>query len=461
MAAAAAPKGLDPVLVGKAATALLAHLKKESKEELFDDGNALSLVFHLKKIPGRQLAKPVQIALPHSIYNPEDGVELCLFVKDAAVDEVKAKLVAGKVGGFTKVMGVTKLRKKYREFRDRRDLVARFAAFFADDRVIRMMPKLCGKPFFHRSKQPAPVRIDRGDIGATLARARDSTWLYVGQQCVSVRVARANMTAEQVAANILAAVTPAVEAFPKKWRGVQAIYLTGVNTLSLPLFKALPEVHIAADELDDEEDSEGEEEDGSGSEDGGSDEGSEDEDEDEGDSEEEAPAASAGKKAAAAAAAAAGSKAAAAAGGKPAKAGAAAAGKPAKPTTAAPAGAAAAAAAAGASAAAPVAGKKRSRPEDAAEAAAAGASGSKQLKAADGGAKKPAAAAVPSGAAAGEAKKPAKADSAAAGGKSGKAAAAAKPAAAAPAAGKAPAAAAGKGAAQAKPAKAAKAAGKK
>ena len=180
--------------------------------------------------------------LPHSCLDPEQGTEMCLFVKDADVEKVKAALIEKRIPGFTKVMGVSKLRTKYREFCDRRALVARYAAFFADKRVLPMMPKLCGKAFFERRKQPMPVDVERGDLAAALAAVRDATWLALGQQCSAVRIGRAYMEPAAVAANVMAAIPLAVAAIPGKWRSVLSIHLRGVDTPSLPLYKSLPTV---------------------------------------------------------------------------------------------------------------------------------------------------------------------------------------------------------------------------
>jgi hypothetical protein len=158
------------------------------------------------------------------------------------------KLLEARVGGFTKVMGVNKLRKKYHEFKDRRALVERYAAFYADDRIVPMIPKLCGKPFFSRRKLPMPVVVAHGDIAKTLSAARDSTWLVVGQQTCAFKVGRAHMTPENVAENIMAAIGPAVARLPGKWAGVQSINLRGVDTVSAPIYRATQEAVTAAKE---------------------------------------------------------------------------------------------------------------------------------------------------------------------------------------------------------------------
>jgi len=193
--------------------------------------------------------------------NPEDGVELCLIVKDDALEEIKAGIIEEKVGGFTKVMGVSKLKKQYREFKDKRELVSKYDAFFCDDRVVTMMPQLCGKVFFSKKKEPMPVRLSRGALGGSLVCVRDSTWLRVGAQTVSVRVGRSNFTPAQLTENILAILDPAVEKFPKKWKGVAGVHLRGLNTLGLPLFRNLSVSGLEdVEEAGEEEDNEGDEE---------------------------------------------------------------------------------------------------------------------------------------------------------------------------------------------------------
>jgi hypothetical protein len=167
--------------------------------------------------------------------------------------DFKQKLAATPVPTFTKVIGVEKLRKNYKEYKSRRELADRYDLFVADERVVRMLPQLLGKTFYEKKKVPVPVRLDRATWPRELATARDSTHVLVGWgQTMSVRVGRSDMTAAevggggtrgaacpcgvgahaldcrlpptplaQVAENIMAVVGPAVAHVAKKWRGVQ------------------------------------------------------------------------------------------------------------------------------------------------------------------------------------------------------------------------------------------------
>lgn len=232
--------------------------------------------------------------------NPEDGIEICVISKDPT-DELKAKLLEVPVAGVTKVLAVNKLKKKYHEYKMRRELVAKYDAFFCDDRVITMMPQLCGKIFFERRKQPVPIRVDGKAAGAAkaIATARDSTFVFIGAgQTVNIRVGISNMTAEQVAANIMAAIGPTVDNIPKKWKNVGSIYLQATGTVALPVYKSLPSLTIIDDDADmeDENDAQIEDDDASDAE-------SDEETEEEGQKATK-PAPAKGKKGAAAAAAA-------------------------------------------------------------------------------------------------------------------------------------------------------------
>jgi ribosome biogenesis protein UTP30 len=267
------PPAVDPAVSLKAASALLAHLNKKGTT-LIDDPALLYVTFNLKKQPGRSFPKPVRVALPTPVFDPASGAEVCLIVKDGA-NEIAEHLLKVPVLGLTKVITVSSLKTKYKAFQHRRPLVSQFKAFFADDRVVTMMPKLCGNTFSNPKKMPTPVRLTVGDISKELEAARDASYLYVGAQCTSIRVGRADNSAEEVAANMTAAVAAALPHFAKGLKGVLSIYLSATDSVSLPLYKALPSLSMAAE--DDSEDDEGSE---------GSD---EEDDEEEGDEEDEAP----------------------------------------------------------------------------------------------------------------------------------------------------------------------------
>lgn len=62
---------------------------------------------------------------------------------------------------ITKVIGIGKLKAKYKSFESRRQLRAEYDCFLADKRIITMLPKTLGKVFYSSGmKRPIPVDLE-------------------------------------------------------------------------------------------------------------------------------------------------------------------------------------------------------------------------------------------------------------------------------------------------------------
>jgi hypothetical protein len=124
----------------------------------------------LKKMPlQKRKDKPIPLPLPHPLLSPE-GADLCLFVKDHKGEGHKeAKAMVNRFerkGGVAKVVGLSKLRSKYESHEAKRELCKLYDLFLADERILPSLPKLIGKSFFKKKKQPIPVDITVKDFPA-------------------------------------------------------------------------------------------------------------------------------------------------------------------------------------------------------------------------------------------------------------------------------------------------------
>lgn len=199
--------------------------------------------------------------IPNSLLDPERGVSCCLFVKDPQED-MEEVLGAHPVPGFDRIIGYRQLRTQFRDFKKRRELLAEHDAFFCDDRILPMLPKLIGSSFSRPRQNPAPVRLHRVPVGdkakgskakeagagkaleAALSRARDATWIrFLGQgSTFSVRTAYPFHTPAQVAANVASVIQHTANAVPGGMANIQAIYLKSTTSVPLQLhasFKGL------------------------------------------------------------------------------------------------------------------------------------------------------------------------------------------------------------------------------
>ena len=285
----------------KASTALLKHIHSESQrreassiarnlliadnEDPQDtEGQPLWLNLTAKKhLSDKARLKPGRIILPHSLHIA-GSTTICLITTDPqrSVKDVIASpsFPASVASRITRVIGIKKLKLRYKTFESRRQLFSEHTIFLADDRIVTLLPKLLGKVFYSSSRRPVPINLtppkEKGANGKPTPHARDSLAKVVASPkqiareverslactqvqispsvSVSVRVGLSSFTASQVAENIEAVVEGLVSRFvPKGWRNVRSIHIKGTSTTPLPIWQA-QELWVEATDVLEEED---------------------------------------------------------------------------------------------------------------------------------------------------------------------------------------------------------------
>eukprot|EP00741_Cyanophora_paradoxa_P024037 tig00021721_g23212.t1 len=241
---------LNEKQVRKAAKALLKHAEvvkqnkqqQQGKSELFDDDAFIVLQITYKTVPKKNnILTPAQIPLKHTLH-PIEETELCLFTKDPQ-REYKNMIEEKQVPGVKKVIGLSKLRAKYKTYEAKRQLSGSYDLFLADERIVRFLPTLLGKAFIQRKRHPITVRLTKENITKQVLRACDSTYLFYGTGPVSaVKIARTGFSEAQIVENIMGAIDAIAEKVPKKWANIQALHLKTGDSLALPIYNSLPTV---------------------------------------------------------------------------------------------------------------------------------------------------------------------------------------------------------------------------
>jgi ribosome biogenesis protein UTP30 len=95
-------------------------------------------------------AHVVSSPIKHSLVDPRTSA-VCLITKDPQ-REYKALLEEAGVKFISRVVGIEKLKGKFKPFEARRALLRENALFLADERVIPLLPRLLGKIFFTAKK---------------------------------------------------------------------------------------------------------------------------------------------------------------------------------------------------------------------------------------------------------------------------------------------------------------------
>lgn len=265
----------------KAASALLKHIKStekghSSKPNLLtsaDDNNedeAIWLILTTKNhISSQKRLKPQRISVPHPL-NTSPNTTICLITCDPQrtyKDIVSSPAFPTALGArITRVIGLTKLQTKFKQYEAQRKLFAEHDIFLADDRIITQLAKALGKTFYKTTtKRPVPVHIaapppktDGKKIARTKAPRESSepttpkaiaAEIEKAIQCAlvnlspstntAVRVGYSSWDAKKLAENVEAVANALIEKFvTKKWRGVKALHIKGPETASLPIWLA-------------------------------------------------------------------------------------------------------------------------------------------------------------------------------------------------------------------------------
>ena len=265
--------------VHKASEALLKHIqerkKSSSNKNLLEAGNEDSpasavpiwLVFSTKKhVVDKNRLKPGKISIPHSLNRPDSSI--CLITADpqrAFKDVLEEEPFPAQLRSQIRVLGLEKLKQRYKSFEQKRELMADYDIFLADDRIITNLPYLLGKTAYQSSKRPMPIDLKPSNeknepkiIGkrikkdvtnrktpsaSTLAKriesALASARVHLSPSAsTSIHVGFSHFRPDQLEDNITAVVEGMIEKFvPKGWNNVKSIFIKGSETAALPIWQ--------------------------------------------------------------------------------------------------------------------------------------------------------------------------------------------------------------------------------
>nr|CAD1823729.1 unnamed protein product [Ananas comosus var. bracteatus] len=140
------------------------------------------------------------------------------------------------------------LRSDFKPFEARRRLCASHDLFVADRRVLPLLPRLLGKSFFRKKKNPLPLDLSRPGWPLQLRRLLRSTFLYLRSgTCCAVKVGRLSMDPDLVVDNVLAVADAAAARLPRKWANVRSLHVKAVDSVALPIYQVVPEPGLKID----------------------------------------------------------------------------------------------------------------------------------------------------------------------------------------------------------------------
>ncbi|GAV65170.1 Ribosomal_L1 domain-containing protein [Cephalotus follicularis] len=223
---------------------------KTIKPLLLEEDEFIYLILTLKKIPPKSRTNPFKVNLPHPLINPEtDHSELCLIIDDRSKSHLTKEDAQKKIKSenipISKVIKISKLKTDYRPFEAKRKLCGSYDMFFADKRVIPLLPKLLGKQFFKKKKIPVPVDLKHKNWKEQIEKACGSALLYLRTgTCSVIKVGKVSMSKNEIVENVVAAIDGIGEIVPRKWGNVRSFHLKMFESLALPVYQAVPDLKL-------------------------------------------------------------------------------------------------------------------------------------------------------------------------------------------------------------------------
>merc|ERR1711971_1391060 len=158
------------------------------------------------------------------------------------------------VKGVTQIISLRELKVEYKQFEAKIQLSNKFDLFLADDRIIRLLPKFLGKPFYSRKKLPLQINLQAKDLSKEMARCLHTTQLPMTHtgSCSMVTVGSTNTEDSELSENIKSVMETLATKYPGGLKNIRSVNIFS-GTSSLPIYattRATKEVgHVSGAKL--------------------------------------------------------------------------------------------------------------------------------------------------------------------------------------------------------------------
>ena len=229
--------------------------EKASSKDLFEMSRKpfIYLNFLLNKLPEVPNYRDIQLTLPSSIYNL-DQEEKRLFILTNEVKKKNKEVLKAFSGGW-KFISYEKLKKNFKEYKDKRALLKTYDLFFCERSLIGNLKQALGTKFFTKKKYPFPVSLadqlsEEGVIDEEKFRAYLSqlvsnvSYMHLGEGTeLSVKVGRVeDMKDLDILRNCLSCfkqLVTTLKQYGLTLKNIRRVFVKGEKTQSLPVYSYL------------------------------------------------------------------------------------------------------------------------------------------------------------------------------------------------------------------------------
>lgn len=229
--------------------------KKGETKNLFEltKNPFIYMNFIVNKLPNVTYYKDTKLEIPNSIYGEEFETKNLFILTNEFKNENKQ--ILSELKGNWKFIRYDKIKKEFKEFKDKRGILNNFDLFFCDKSLVSSLKKSLGTKFFERKKYPYPVDLSvfkENKDKANLSNFKDfldslikkTTYLHLGQGTeFSVKIGRAEKMSDiDVLKNALCAFKEIVRVFKEldlSLKNIRRVVIKAEQSESLPVYTFL------------------------------------------------------------------------------------------------------------------------------------------------------------------------------------------------------------------------------
>lgn len=189
------------------------------------------------------------ITIPHPLIDlVEDSPDLCLIIDDRKKNKITKEAALKKIEAenipISSVVKVSKLKSDLHKLELEEG--KRCDLYFAEKRLMPILPKLLGKEFVKKKKNPIAINLRQGNWKEQIEKACESALFFVGTgTCSVVKVAKLSMGRKEIAENVMAAIDGIADSIPGKWKNVKLFHLKLLESLALPVYQRARDMELA------------------------------------------------------------------------------------------------------------------------------------------------------------------------------------------------------------------------
>lgn len=224
---------MDESQVDAAVDALMKHCRAQESFSLTDTDARVSIQVVFNHVP-HKTKHPIKITLKHAMYSKAPAV--CLITKDP--QRYYKDLVKSNNLSVSKVIGVGKLKKKFKDLEAKRILCDSHDVFLVDERVLPIVPRWFGSYFYRKGKSPIKVDLTQKDIKRDIEIGMRSVMVAnLGKGSnLSILCGKVSFDNEVLSENIHSAVA-SLSSYVK-WKNIRAVYVKTESSIALPVYTA-------------------------------------------------------------------------------------------------------------------------------------------------------------------------------------------------------------------------------